>query len=476
MAACAAAVLAGAVSARGADEPAAKPAPADTAVVERGPFEVVLEVKGSFEPADAAVVAAKPESWSQPLEILSVVPHGTRVNSGDPLVQFDPEPLDRAIADLKLDLALGEKSLELARRDLPVAEALHPLELADAERQNRVAAEDLARFLSIGKPLSEEAVRFGLRSAEEGLKYAREELRQLEQMYKDKDLTEETEEMILQRTRFDVVGAEFRLKQMAVESEKDLTFDIPRREQDLKQGAARAALQLEKAKSSLPLQLEQKRLTLAKQEHDRVHSLRRLEELTKDRGQTTLAAPRGGIVYYGRLQDGSWSTGQVAAKAIAGQAAQLEELQFTVVEPDRVKFRAKIEEKDLHLVGAGMTGRAEAAGYPGVEVPVVMEPFVAVPKDGKYDAVFAATPEAAGPKIVPGMTATARCLVYSKPDAVTVPAGGVFREPDGTRVAYVVDKDGKVEKRSVKPGRTSGERIEILEGLAAGDRVRTKKP
>ena len=151
-------------------------------------------------------------------------------------------------------------------------------------------------------------------------------------------------------------------------------------------------------------------------------------------------------------------------------------IEFTVVDPDRVKFRAKLEEKDLHLVAAGVTGRVEPAGYPDTEVPVVMEPFVAVPKEGRFEPVFAATPEAAGPRIVPGMTGTARCIVYTKPDAITVPAAALFREPDGSRVAYVVDADGKDAKRGVKVGRASGERIEILSGLTAGDRVRTKKP
>jgi len=41
---------------------------------------------------------------------------------------------------------------------------------------------------------------------------------------------------------------------------------------------------------------------------------------------------------------------------------------------------------------------------------------------------------------------------------------------------FVIGEDGKPVKRPVKTGLSSGGRIEIVEGLAAGDRVRTTKP
>lgn len=245
---------------------------------------------------------------------------------------------------------------------------------------------------------------------------------------------------------------------------------------NFREGATRATIQFEKARSTLQLQLEQKRLSLAKQEYDRGHALRKLRELEQDRALATLKAPRGGIVYYGRLRDGQWSTSTVAAIAVVGRSVAAGELEFSVVDPDRVRFRAKLDEKDLHLVGAGMTGRVEAAGYPGAEVAAVMEPFVPVPRDASFAALFTVTPDAGAPRLLPGMSGTVRCVVYSRADAITLPAAAVFRDADGARVVYVEMAEGKTEKRPVKVGRTDGGRTEILEGLAAGDRVRTKKP
>jgi len=466
-------------SATAADEPPAKSAAEkapETAVADRGPFESVLVAKGGFEPVDFAVVEFRPKSWSQPLDVTRVVAHGSRVNAGDPLVEFDTEKLDRAIADLRVDLAAGEAALELARKDLPAAEALHPIEMAEAERAAKVAAEDLARFLAIDKAAAEEQSRFAVRAAEERLKYAREELTQLERMYKDKDLTEETEEMILQRTRFDVQQAEQSLKRIKEASEETLTLGIPRREIEARRGAEKAAIALEKAKATLPTALAQKKLALAKQEHERSESLRRLAELEADRAAAMVRAPRAGMVYLGRFRDGSWSTSAVAAKAVVGQPVQPVELDFTILDPDRLQFRGKVEEKDLHLLAAGLAGRVEPTGYPDAEVAVTLAPFVPVPREGTFEPLFAVAPRAGGPTLLPGMTGTLRCVVARRPEAVTLPAAAVFRDDDGSRHVYLVAADGTAVKKPVKAGLTSGGRTEILDGVAAGDRVRTTKP
>jgi multidrug efflux pump subunit AcrA (membrane-fusion protein) len=461
--------------AKPATEKAADAKPVETVAAEKGRFEVVFEAKGDFDPVDATVVQHKTEQWAQPLEIVRIVAHGTRVNAGDVLVELDTEKLDRAIADLDLDLAVGEKTLEIARRDLPVTEALQPLELAEAERDTLAATEDLARFLAVGRTLSEDSARFRLKASEEQLKYAREELRQLEKMYKDKDLTEETEEMILQRTRFEVESGEFNLRRAGVDTEAAL--EVPRKEAALKGATEKAKLALEKTRATSALALEQKRLTLKKAERDRLESLRKMRELQQDRAGIPLKAPRSGIVYYGKQHDGAWTTAAVAAKAAVGQGVPVGDLVFTVVDPERVAFRVKVDEKDLHLLSPGLKGRVELSGFPDTEGAIVLESVSPVPRDGKVDARFTVSGPAVGVKPVPGMTGSARCQVYSRPDALTLPSSAIFRDEDGRKIVWLPGKDGVApEKRVVKTGRASGGKTEILEGIAAGDVVRSSRP
>ena len=475
------AVLGTAATAAAAQQPpaaAADAAPAkapETVTAERGRFEVALEAKGDVVPLDAALIDFDPQAWQQPLRIVSVVPHGSKVNAGDVIIQYDTKKLDQAIADAESAAAVAEKALEIARRELPVSEALHPLELAAAERAGRIAAEDLKRWQTVERKQTEEQARFGLKAAEEFLKYANEELRQLQQMYKDKDLTEETEEMILQRTRFEVEQAEFRLKNSRLNAEEQLSVEVPRRDEAVAAAAARAALDLEKARATLPLRLDQQRLTVAKEELERAQAARKLAELKEDRLKTTLRAPRSGIVYHGRFHDGAWSTAAVSSKAAAGQDAPPGEMMFTVVDPARVGFSATIEEKDLHLVTPGIAGRVTPDGYPEAEIPATLAAFNGVPKNGRYHAQFAVAPPAGGPALLPGMGGRLRAIVHARPDAVTLPTSAVFRDDDGSRVVYLPGQPAAL-KRVVKVGRTAGDRIEILEGVAAGEAVLAKRP
>ncbi|MFZ4731106.1 MAG: hypothetical protein ACOYK7_01040, partial [Pirellulales bacterium] len=309
-----------------AAEPKAEAKSAETVSAERGRFEVALDMKGEFVPLDMAVVEFNPQGWRQPLEIVTVVPHGTRVNAGDVIIQFDPRKLDEAITDAEMALAVSDKAIEIARRELPVAEALQPLEMAAAERAGRIAAEDLKRWQTVERRQFEESARFGLKAAEEFLKYSSEELRQLQQMYKDKDLTEETEEMILQRTRFEVESGEFALRRAGVDTDTALTLEVPRKEATLKDAAEKAKLMLEKTRATSALGLEQKRLSLKKAERDRVEALRKMRDLQHDRAGIPLKAPRSGNVYYGKQHDGAWTTAAVAAKAAVGQGVPVGDL------------------------------------------------------------------------------------------------------------------------------------------------------
>jgi multidrug efflux pump subunit AcrA (membrane-fusion protein) len=60
---------------------------------------------------------------------------------------------------------------------------------------------------------------------------------------------------------------------------------------------------------------------------------------------------------------------------------------------------------------------------------------------------------------------------------VTVPATAVQDDDDGeTKFVYLPGKDGKGEKKTVKVGLTVGEKVEILDGLKAGDEILPSKP
>ncbi|MGH8810552.1 MAG: efflux RND transporter periplasmic adaptor subunit [Advenella sp.] len=73
--------------------------------------------------------------------------------------------------------------------------------------------------------------------------------------------------------------------------------------------------------------------------------------------------------------------------------------------------------------------------------------------------------------LMPGMYVRAVLENNTGDQSVLVPQQAITRRPDASTVALVIDADDKVQERAVVVGRAIGDSWQVLEGLAAGDRV-----
>jgi HlyD family secretion protein len=462
---------------------ASKPA---THKVEKGPFKVEVSLKGTFEAEDATEVRLSPKAWipamgAAPMTVLHAVEHGTPVKKGDVLVEIDLERIDHTIKDLKSDAAIAQAAIQQAEKELPILEKDLPLDLAAADRNKRVADEDLDRFLKVDRALMEESAKRSVEMAEHWLQTSQEELKQLEKMYRSKDLTEETEEFILKRTRFEVRMAEFFVKIAHIRAEETLKIELPRREKNLHDNAAKTEVALEKAVNTLPLALQQRRLGLQKLKYDYAKNADRLAALEKDRETLTVRAPADGVLYHGKCVHGQWSETGASSKLQRGAMIAPEEVFMTILKPRPIFVHATVEEKDLHFLKPHLKGRVVVAGYPDLKPSAQLARVSGIPESaGKFQARVAVHfPLAADADVVmPGMACTVNFVGYQNKDALTVPSSAVFTDDSDEDVHYVYvhPASGKHEKRTVKIGKASGSKTEILEGLHEGDEILTAKP
>jgi multidrug resistance efflux pump len=454
----------------------AKTAPA-TVKVERGPFQATVSLKGVFTPAEMTEVVVRPEVWGSAqgsLAVLGAAEQGAVVKKGDVLVTLQTEKIDRAIQELEAELKTGAVALRLAEDELPVLEKTTPLDLDAARRAKQQADEDLEKFLKTDKPLAQEQAERTLKSAKFFVESAREELRQLQKMYRSKDLTEETEEFILKRQRFQVEMAEFALRTAAVHREQTLQVDLPRREQAMREAATRATLALDKARTAVPLGLSQKRLALEKARYDHERAAEKLRHLKKDRELMPVRSPADGIVFYGKCTRGQWNSSSLASKLQRGGTLPADEVFMTIVTPRPLLADATVEEKDLHWLKAGARGKAVPAGFPDVRLPVELTRLSAVPEpSGGFAAVFKVDASGAPEAVVPGMNCTIKVIAYRNDSALTLPASAVFSDDDEDHYVYRPGPDRKV---AVRVGKTANDRVEILGGLSEGDAVLASKP
>lgn len=461
--------------------PTAKPAaptPA-THTVKAGLLKIDVSLKGNFEPQSMKEIVIRPKAWST-FKVLKAVKHGAEVERGDVLVELEMEDIDEAIADQKAKIELAEVALKQAEESLRILEETTPLDLASAERAKRENDEDFKRFLKIDRPMSEKVANYNVETSENYLRNALEELRQLEKMYKADDLTEETEEIVLKRARDAVKRAEFYLEMDKIRRDETLDIRLPRSEETMKQGTVRQDLSLQLAKATLPLLLRRSQLELDKLKTQLGKDKEKLEELEGDRAMMEIKAPTDGVVYYGEFKRGEWSGASTLADKLQPEGSITANSVFmTIVKPRPMVLRVKVPEKQIHLFRRGLRGTVEPTGYPDMRLPATVSRIDAIPfTAGNFEALLRVTVGEEAEALVPGMSCTAKFTPYLKKRTLIVPPSAVHTDEldDQKHFVMFVPEEGKPRKQSVTIGKKTEDKVEILDGLVAGDKVLKEYP
>jgi HlyD family secretion protein len=465
-----------------AKKPASPAVPKKTHKVEKGPFKVEITLKGILESEAMSEVVVSPEGFTPEnrgqLRVLKAIPLGTEVRKGDQLIWFDRERLDQIITDMEKDREFSDLAFKLAQEDLGILEKATPIDLRQAERANKIADEDLKRFLGDDKDFLIKMANYQVKNAHDSLAYAKEELQQLEKMYKASDLTESTEQIILKRQRDQVERSAFYLK--LAEYDRDMFFKIslPRREENAKENQIKQSLSLEKTKTTLPLMLNQKKLTVEKMKFDRERTAEKLQKLKKDRETLVVRASSDGIVFYGKSVRGQWSSASVESRLQRGGNLMPDEIIMTIVQPRPLFVRASVEEKDLNDIRDGLKAKVVPTALPDVKLPGRVEKVSTIPVSSGHFEARISLGEFKESLLMPAMACSVKLVPYQKSDALTVPALAVFTEEndEDNHYVYVQSKDEKATKVKVTQGRRSGNVVEILQGLQDGDQILLEKP
>lgn len=448
--------------------------------VKAAPFRATLKVEGTFEPEETTEYVLRLKEWQPPkntIEVLEAVSHGTKVVKGTVLAKLDADDLEKAIEDAERGAVAATLDATLAEIELAALKKLTPMEATEAERAVSYAEDDLKYFMEIEKPLELEQAEFMLAYQRFSLKSAEEELKQLQQMYDADDLTEETEEIILERTKMTAEMARVEVKQYEAMHQRMLEVQLPRTELARTEATEKTQISLDKAKTQIEAALKKAELALEKSKLETTETAERLADLKADlKTLTELKAQSSGYVYYGKLRDGAWSDADTMREALrTGGHLAPEQVFLTVVSPTVSRVRVEVDEKNLHLLKAGVRGEAKAIAYPDDEFEIRVESVDTVPiSPGKFVGRLTLPAPSEGP-FVPGMKCEAELVTLEKKSAIAVPKSAVFAdEATGDDVVYLLGK--KPEKRAVKKGPESGDRVLILSGLKTGDEILLEKP
>src|SRR5512139_1751168 len=143
---------------------------------------------------------------------------------------------------------------------------------------------------------------------------------------------------------------------------------------------------------------------------------------------------------------------------------------FGLVRVHPLRLRVAVPEREAASVRVGQAVRVLLEGDPAVHAGRVARLSPSIQEQNRTRIVEAEVANRDG-RLRPGSFARAEIVVDADRTAVTVPASTVVTFAGLEKVFGV--KDGKAVEKRIRTGRRSGDRVEILEGVAAGEAVVT---
>jgi len=449
---------------------AADDAPA-TAAAKKQEVAFHVDVAGAFDATDVVEVAFRPQAWNEELEIEDVGPFGA-VGAGAVLLRFKTDKIDDAVRAAERDLAVAKAQLAAQTEDRKRTEATTAAAVARAEFDAKTAREALEQFEKTGLPLRLEEADHSLQGTRNWIADQTEELKQLEKMYKSDDLTEETEEIVLSRARRDLDRAK---KSLDFQTRRDKTMrevDMPRERESLQLEARRTAAERDKVVAVSALSEQQARLELARATANVERQERDFGRLQADRASFELKAPAAGFVAPGALYRGKWLNADDMRKALKkGGRVRANDVLVTVVTGSGWRVTTSVPESALAWIRSGQDAQVVATQAGGKTWAAKVAPVRPFTSGAEYPIELESTAPSEG---LIGMTCRVRIVTGTR-TAILVPQAAV--EDGGfDKWVHVVGADGKAARRAVTLGQTSDDQIEVLAGLAEGERVLAAAP
>jgi HlyD family secretion protein len=156
----------------------------------------------------------------------------------------------------------------------------------------------------------------------------------------------------------------------------------------------------------------------------------------------------------------------------AGEMAAAGTPLLTVMDTSRVIARAHIPQPDAALL---KLGDPATLGVPGEDSPIKGKVTVISPALDPNSTTVEVWVEAANRqhRLKPGTSVQVSMLAQTVEDAIAVPASALLTAQDGSTTVMLIGPDNRAHQTTVKTGVHDGGRVQIVEGVRAGDHVIT---
>ena len=407
-----------------------------TAEVTIGPFVHDVVEHGEIESSSNVEVRCGVRARSSSgINILEIVPEGSRVEAGDFLVKLD---------DAALQTELIQQQIVVTTSQAQVIEAQAAFDSAGLALKEY----ESGTFLE-----QEEQLESALFVAQENVRRAEEYLQYSQRLAERGYIPEvqlEADRFAVEKAKKEREVAETKLKVLRFFTrEKMLT--------GLKADVATAKARLDSRTKTL--QLDQVRL-------------KEIEEQIKN---CVMTAPVAGQVVHANDRDRRGSSGDLLIEE--GRPVRERQVLIRLPDPTKMRVIAKVHESRISHVALGTPAKIVLDALPELDlngrvVTVSEYPLPSITIYTAHIKEYAVEIDIVDPPegLRPGMSAQVSIAVARESEAILVPIQAVI-ERAGRHFAAILQSDGATETREVTIGHVNEEAVVILDGLSAGENV-----
>ncbi len=402
-------------------------------------------------------VRFEPDAYSGRLVVAEVFKDHGRVSPGEAILRLEAEDMaeqleeaQRAADRAQQRLAWAQDELRMARVEHEINEEKRALSMADA-------LEDFERWNAFEKDDSYLSTEMGMARFEARVADEQEELRQLEQLYEGARLASRTQDVVLERARRSLEQSLLQLEINRRAHRTAMETTLPRRERDIENRMRWLDVQNAHAVARAAVAMIRQEQEVESAERAAEQAAEHLAELQADAESLEIKAGHAGVM--------------TALSVRAGDSVSARQVLAQLQSQDAGTMQMSINADDLRVVREGGTVAIRWRPFGEIETTGTVRTIAWVGQgsgDNTSYSVLLDVDEVAS-VIRPGMLADIT-VTREVPNAVTVPADAVARDADGS---FVMVRDGEAfTRRAVVTGATNADRVQIIQGLDAGDTVR----
>lgn len=438
-----------------------------TATVARGELKITVSDRGELESIDAEQVINDLEGGGK---LASIVDEGKAVKKGDVVAKLDTDVFVKLKNDQDVKYQTADGKVKTTKSALSQAKNKAESEISKADLAWTLAKIDLESYDDFEGEYKKDLNKLKgvLEQNRKQLKEAEDQLIFTKGMVKDGFSPLEQlrpMEFLVQQRKFEVSSAEAELKVLEKFTRKKKITELKAKEKD-------AELELNRTKETQKSAIESAEADVKAAESNLQSEKNELARIQKQIDRCTILAPSDGIVVYSnsRYYDES-------SRIRPGATLFYRQPIFSLPDLSKMKVKLKIHESVIKKVHAGMVATMQLDSLPNRTLHgKVLKIATIAQSDGwrgagvkQYETEVSIDDLPSDAGLKPGMSADAKILVASLPDAVSVPVSSVS-EYDGKKVVYIVTAK-EVTRREVTVGESNEQFVQILNGVEPGEEV-----